>query len=276
MKTLYLTDLDGTLLDPSGYVTPQSTAILNRLLDAGVQLSFATARSIVSSTHVTAGVRWRLPIITSNGVTIQDPATGAALTRTVFTAAELAPLVETVRRRGFCPAVFSYIEGRERVSWLRGQENDGLRAYLSEPARKTDDRLRPVERFDDLWAGEVFCVVCMGQRQELADAYADWSAGERYQCFLTKQLYSEVWWLEALPRQAAALRLKELLGYDRIVFFGDGANDRSLFQIADEAYATANADPELKALATAVIGSNAGDGVARWLEQHARPGRESV
>ena len=36
---------------------------------------------------------------------------------------------------------------------------------------------------------------------------------------------------------------------------------------ADEAYATANADPALKAAATAVIGTNDEDGVAKWLEE---------
>ena len=38
-----------------------------------------------------------------------------------------------------------------------------------------------------------------------------------------------------------------------------------MFEAADECYAMANADPQLKARATAVIGSNDDDGVARWL-----------
>lgn len=46
-----------------------------------------------------------------------------------------------------------------------------------------------------------------------------------------------------------------------------------MFDMADEAYAVANAVPELKARATAVIGGNNEDGVARWLEAHAQPWR---
>jgi len=85
-------------------------------------------------------------------------------------------------------------------------------------------------------------------------------------------LYSGEPWLEILPTntsKAHAIRqLKEKLGYDKLVVFGDGKNDMEMFELADEAYAVANAVPELKAIATAVIGGNNEDGVAKWLEEH--------
>ena len=59
-----------------------------------------------------------------------------------------------------------------------------------------------------------------------------------------------------------------MLGCDRLVVFGDGRNDLSLFSVADECYAMSNAVPELKEIATAVIGSNDEDGVAKWLEEN--------
>ena len=68
----------------------------------------------------------------------------------------------------------------------------------------------------------------------------------------------------------AILQLKELLGCDRLVVFGDGVNDLDMFRVADEAYAVENAVPELKAAATAVIGANDEDGVARWLSRNWR------
>jgi hydroxymethylpyrimidine pyrophosphatase-like HAD family hydrolase len=41
-----------------------------------------------------------------------------------------------------------------------------------------------------------------------------------------------------------------------------------MFEIADEGYAVQNADPALKAIATAIIDSNEQDGVARWLAEN--------
>jgi hydroxymethylpyrimidine pyrophosphatase-like HAD family hydrolase len=42
-----------------------------------------------------------------------------------------------------------------------------------------------------------------------------------------------------------------------------------MFEIADKCYAVANAEPELQAIATAVIESNEADGVAKWLQANA-------
>ena len=100
------------------------------------------------------------------------------------------------------------------------------------------------------------------------EAYRD-----RVRCILYKEIYSGDMFLEFMSPDAtkagAALELKERLGCDRLVVFGDGRNDLDLFRVADEAYAVANADEEVKAAATAVIGSNREDGVARWLQKNA-------
>jgi hydroxymethylpyrimidine pyrophosphatase-like HAD family hydrolase len=59
----------------------------------------------------------------------------------------------------------------------------------------------------------------------------------------------------------------QLQGYDEVIAFGDGDNDISLFKVASESYAMDNADSELKAIATQVIGHHDDDGVARFLRE---------
>lgn len=71
---------------------------------------------------------------------------------------------------------------------------------------------------------------------------------------------------KAASKSNAILQLKKLMECDRVAAFGDGRNDIDMFAIADTCYAVANAVDELKELATAVIGSNNEDGVAKWLE----------
>ena len=51
--------------------------------------------------------------------------------------------------------------------------------------------------------------------------------------------------------------------------FDNGTSARAVKKLADEGYAVRTAAPELKAVATAVIGSNDEDAVARWLSEHA-------
>ena len=71
----------------------------------------------------------------------------------------------------------------------------------------------------------------------------------------------------AKVQEGAALKLKEMLGCEKLVAFGDSENDMDLFAAADECYAVANAVPELKERATAVIGANNEDAVAKFLLQ---------
>lgn len=91
-----------------------------------------------------------------------------------------------------------------------------------------------------------------------------------------RDIYSDAQWLEIMPRAAskanAIRQLKEGWGFDKVVVFGDGINDLDMFEMADEAYAVENAAPELKEKATAVIGSNGEDGVARFLMERSQNG----
>ena len=75
--------------------------------------------------------------------------------------------------------------------------------------------------------------------------------------------------LEIMKKDAtkahAALVLKEMLGCDKLVCFGDQANDTPMFEVADESYAVLNASESLKKMATGIIDSNREDGVAKWI-----------
>ena len=75
-----------------------------------------------------------------------------------------------------------------------------------------------------------------------------------------------------MPKKAtkanAILELKKLLSCDRVISFGDAINDLPMFSVSDECYAVANAKDEVKEKATAIIGSNNDDGVAKWLEEN--------
>lgn len=76
-------------------------------------------------------------------------------------------------------------------------------------------------------------------------------------------------------KASAIQRLKQITKSDYVIAFGDGINDLEMFEIADESYAMENAVPELKAIATKVIGSNDMDGVAYWLSKM-MPGAKGI
>lgn len=124
---------------------------------------------------------------------------------------------------------------------------------------------------EELTRGDLFYITCIGDPQKLAPFYEKYR--ETYHVVYSKDIYSGEQWLEIMPKTAskanAVRELKEKLGCEKLVVFGDGKNDLDMFHAADEAYAVQNADKELKAAATAIIGGSNEDGVAKWLLEHA-------
>ena len=99
-KILYVTDLDGTLLNESDEVTPFSSDTINGLVDKGMLFTYATARSLVSASKVTQGLSTNIPIIAYNGAFIIQPSTGEILSKEDFTEEERAKVRETLMKYG--------------------------------------------------------------------------------------------------------------------------------------------------------------------------------
>ena len=87
-KTLYVTDLDGTLMRNDETLSAYTVQTINELIEKGLAFTYATARSIESARPIAGGLNLRLPAITRNGAVLADNATGKHLEKAVFTAAE--------------------------------------------------------------------------------------------------------------------------------------------------------------------------------------------
>jgi len=269
MTTLYLSDLDGTLLGPDQRLSRRTSEVVTRFVRSGGRFSYATARSLVTAEKVTTGLPLDLPAIVYNGVFIVRAAPRQILHSCGFSATEAQYVRETLTELGIRPIVYSLIDGIEKFSFDPLGASTGMRSFLD--SRRDDVRRRRVDDLDALYEGDFFYVSCIGDGSELEPVRDRFAVDPRFSCIYQQDIYSGAPWCELMPAGAskatAALRLKDLLGCDRLVSFGDGANDLALFAVSDECYAVENAVPELRAIATGVIGSNADDGVARWLEE---------
>lgn len=267
MRTLYVTDLDGTLLNSNDQISQYSMEIINGLVAKGMQFTYATARSLVSASVVAKGLSTTIPVIAYNGALIVNPATGEVISSLSFTGEEAARIREVLQEHGANPLVYAYVDGVERVSYVTGRENEGIRRYLE--VRKGDRRFRPLEDETLLYQGNIFYFTCIADKEELLPLYEIFKRDGRYRCTLQQELFRPEFFLEIMPEKAskaeAIKRLKEIWHCGKVVSFGDAVNDIPMFEISDECYAVANGVAELKACATGVIASNDEDGVARWL-----------
>jgi hypothetical protein len=272
VTTLYLTDLDGTLLQPDGTLSAYAERALARMTEEGLIFSFATARSLNTAGKIMEGVPLKFPLIVHNGAFIVEQ-DNKILHMDGFTREESTDIFAEFASSGLTPLVYAQINGRSRFSFLRKNCSRAQLEFVETRIGNDYDRgrAREIDSADRALDGDVFYFACIDEKEKLGKVHAALEA--RYRCFYSQDVYTGEYWLEILSKTAskaaAAQKLKTLLGCDRLVCFGDGINDVPMFTVADECYAVANAAPALKELATAVIGSNAEDGVVKWLEARA-------
>ena len=271
MKTLFVSDLDGTLLTAKETVSEYSLRLLNELIDEdGVLFTYATARSLNSAAKAVWGLRQNLPVILYNGAIIMEPWNGNKLYNSHFTGTVRADIRRILHEYDVWPLVYSFLGNKERVSWLRGRETEGMKRYLSR--RAGDPRLNPVDSPDELKDDEIFYYTYIDAKERTDVLHAVFEKDARFRCIYQQETYQSDYWLEIMPagtsKGAAATVLKERLGAEKLVAFGDALNDRELFRAADEAYAVENADEELKKVATAVIGYSEEDSVSKFIRDN--------
>lgn len=267
MKTLYVSDLDGTLLTGEQRISGYTSSVINELTEKGMLFSYATARSVITAKKVTEGIDVNIPLIVYNGAFVVNNITEEIMIANYFDGAGKEILTELFRKEIY-PIVYSMIDGVEKFSFVENKCTRGMRAFLD--SRKGDVRTNPVASAAGLIRGDCFYITCIDEPEKLEPMYEVYK--DRYHCVYEQDLYTKEQWLEIMPREAsksnAVLQLKERLQCDRLVVFGDGENDIDMFEAADECYAVSNAVSELKKRATGVIGSNEEDSVARWLKEN--------
>ena len=267
MKTLYVSDLDGTLLRSDIRTSDYTNRTINRLVAQGMLFSYATARSYITSTKVTRGLNAAIPLIVYNGAMVINNVSGQILLSNFFTP-EIRSLLHDLINHDIYPLIYSFQEGAEKFTYIREKCSRGMCNFID--SRKGDPRDHPVSTISELLEGDLFYISCIDDEDKLTPFYAKYK--DQYHCIFHRDVYSNDPWLEIMPLAAsksnAIRQLKEFLHCDGLVVFGDGKNDMDMFEMADECYAVENAVDELKKIATQVIGKNDDDSVAKWLEKN--------
>ena len=263
-KTLFLSDLDGTLLNSQQKTSEFTNNTINELVDEGMIFSYATARSWNTAKKVTDGISVSIPAIVYNGAFVIDTVSGKRLISNYFEG-EVHELIDELISFYIFPTVYSVINGSDKFSFISDKITKGMADFVE--SRRDDSRTNPVDSVSALHTGDIFYLTCIDETEKLQPFYDKYR--DKYHCVFQRDIYSNEQWLEIMPikasKSAAAIQLKEYLGCKKLVVFGDAMNDIDLFECADESYAVGNAAEKLKKAATAVIENNNDDGVAKWL-----------
>lgn len=269
-KTLYVTDLDGTLINSTlKAVSMNTVTMLNRAIAAGALFTVATARTPATAVSIMSEVKMNLPMIVLSGAAMWDNARRCYEHVQVIDEALVEQLCVLFARHGLNPFIYRLRGGIIHVSH-RGAMHEAERSFVSQR------RFTPYKVFhldDPHYAtapGRAMLVFAMNDYARLEPLFT--SVKTHTPCHVSlyhDNLDPAMGLLEIyapLTTKAAAIaRLAGALGVSRTVVFGDNLNDISMLQAATVGVAVANAFEPVKAAATRVIGECNDDAVARFI-----------
>lgn len=276
MRTLYVSDLDGTLLNPESRVSEKSAALINAAVKKGALFSIATARTPATVSRLLSDIDSDVPLIVMTGSVIwdrkrneyihasfHDPDTARRLLD-IYRSNRLSTFVYTL---GMDNIIHIYHTGAmSELEWKFVKEREGTPfKKFHIPADGESDIPECLDR--------VLLFYSMRPTEEVRPIYEKIKDIPEARTMYYHDIFGEeIALMEVFGKDASkanAVRiLASKIGADRIVAYGDNVNDLPILAIADEAVAVENALDKVKDAADRVIGSNCEDSVARDITLH--------
>lgn len=270
-KTLYITDLDGTLLNSEANLSEYTKNTINRLVEQGMYFTFATARTIYSAESITEGLNVNVPCIVNNGAEIYDMKSGKYVRKFDIPIDAAARIIDAFAENNVGMFMFKF----------RGEKfgtcySDNLNELMQEYVRTRSKTDQPLWKCADLHSendGNVVYLTSTGDYEKLLPIERIAASVKGLDHVFYEDTYTGKHYLEIFSENASKANglkfLREKYGFEKIVAFGDNLNDLSMLREADVKIAVENARDELKQQADFIIRSNDEDGVAHYILNNA-------
>ena len=269
MKTLYISDLDGTLLNKNAEVSDCTVTMLNKLIAEGLYFSIATARTAATVVKMLENININTPIILMNGVCIYDLIAKKYIKTEKISDTAKKDMLSIIKKHHLSGFLYT-IDNDVLNTYYENTDSPNAKDFIKERTEKFGKVFTLVKNFTLCIEKNIVYYSISDKKEKLDAAYEQILTVEdlhiEYYCDIYKEDY---WYLEICSNTASKYNATEFLkikyGFDKVIGFGDNLNDLSLFEACDESYAVENAKQIVKDKAAGIIESNENNGVVKWI-----------
>lgn len=268
--TLYVSDLDGTLLNTDKEISAYSKNELNKIIEKGVHFTIASARTPATVVEMLEGINLKLPITLMNGVLIYDVNKEKYIDIKEIekpTVEAIIDIYEELNKQVFIYAIKDdhlFVYHKELI-------NNYEKKYFDERCNRTLKTFVKVDNYKEaVKDSKVINFVILDDFQKVDELHNKIKNIDGIIAEYHKDIYGTGhYFYEIYSKKASkANGIKFLQRYvetKEIISFGDNLNDVPMFEVSTECYAMGNAVDKLKKIATATIGDNNSDAVAKFI-----------
>lgn len=278
MKRLFVSDLDGTLLNSKAEISDTTERIINQGIASGMDFTISTARTPTTALKIVEKLNIKLPVMLMNGVLIYDMASGRYLQKAVLDETVVMVLLGLIKLKGLSCFLYALEDGQFRA-YYDSVESTSLNYFRNERIMKYNKKFTEVEDLSLIAGNDIIYCVLREQKERLEGLYRELSVVKGVKAEFYPDVYNDTYYMleiysEQASKKEALSYLRTTRHYDSVICFGDNLNDKALLEASDYFYAVSNAHPEIQNMADSVIPSNDEDGVARFIEQMIKQEKE--
>ncbi|PWQ93541.1 HAD-IIB family hydrolase [Leucothrix arctica] len=278
--TLYVSDLDRTLLKDDQTLSEETTSYLVNAAKKGLNFTYATARSLASSGFVLKGLELQLPVILYNGAQIYCPKKEAYIHSSYMESGVYSKLLKQLIGDGLNPIVHSLDEDDKLRVYFQTVTYESMVKWINSRLKNGDDRFRVTIDFSEIETSKVISLVMTGPYEQLREYEQQLSAEPTISHVLSEDVYCEGHYLLEISHMDAnkgfaVEKLRDHLGLENIVSFGDNNNDLPMFKKSTRSLAVCNAKEPVQNAASGVIGHHNEDAVISYIKEVCHENLES-
>lgn len=295
-KMLYISDLDGTLLNSDALLNEDVPKRLNALIEQGLCFTVATARTYATVNSIMKDVNLTCPMILMNGVMIYDPVKKSCIHAEIIERDSVEYILKGRKKfgvTGFAYALSPEISeecskseevsaidnigeasrsGRKMATYYEKIATQHMEKFYTERRDLYHKPFSKVEKLEDISGEDIIYFSICYEEEVLRPFYEYLKKDERLNLNFYKDVYGDgLWYLEISHKNASKYygiqKLRKLLHPAAITGMGDNLNDIPLFEACDCSCAVRNAHKEVKEKADYILDTNLNAGVVKFLEK---------
>lgn len=285
MPRLFVSDMDGTLLNEEHVITERTANAIKKIQQAGIEFVIATGRAYNSARPMLDAYNIQCKMINLNGAAVYD-LNGNIETKIPLEADTvndmLRHLDETHTNYSIMTEEFLYVDDKEAFTnrlegLLRKLQIETNTNIQTDDAHSSDAQfihelnfIKGMDEFKHTGASSTLKFMVFGEPsdnklanfKEVFEKYSDLdiTSSSPDNLEITHSKAQKGFAVEAYANSQG-------ISMDDVVTIGDSLNDRSMLQMAGHSYAMDNASPEVKTMAKFIAPSHREDGVAQVIEE---------
>ena len=262
-------DVDGTLINRQGDLTPATRSALQRAADAGIHVTLNTGRPLSESQALLKALPMMRYVVLSTGAEVRDLQTGETIARHGLTNEENRRLYDLLSPLDGMIQIFTEFDGKlYNRAWDLARADRFCPPNLAKMCRETHVAVADLDAFMDGYTGTASKIHLFFPNHEEKLKAAALLEGLPF--FVSESVPNDI---EVMPlgvdKGTGLSALAEYLNLTpaEVMAVGDGENDLAMLRYAGLSVAMGNACDTVKKTARVVTETNDEDGLAKAVER---------